>query len=178
MIARRSPATLCASLLLTAACGKEQPGPPGPPACQQGPMEVEVGTGQSTFVPMPGGGDLPFFQGPQGGFHVYGSVRARGYNPAATDAATDPDHPAVQFRLRLGGQSIASSTLLHWSLAPVADGWRTRAGAFVIMTVPSPLQLDGDAVTLEVQVTDRCQLVGTDARDGVLRFSGPGPPPP
>lgn len=174
MISRRSPAVLSLSLLSIAACGKEQP---GEDTCVQGPMEVEVGTGHDTFVPLPGGGDLPFYQGPQGGHHVYGSVRARAYTPAASNDPNDPDHPAVRFRLFLGAQTIASTGVLHWNLAPAQDGWRTRAGAFVIMSVPAPLTLDGETVSLEVQVTDRCALVGSDTRGGVLRFAGPGPAP-
>jgi hypothetical protein len=152
MIPRRSAAVLPLCFLTIAACEKEQPGETEQPTCQPGPMEVEVGTGQASFVSIPGGGDLPFYMGAQGGFHVWGSVRARGY-------------------------TLAGTSPLHWNLAPVGDGWREKTGAFVIMSVPSPLALEGEAVSLQVQVTDRCALVGTDARAGVLRFSGAAPGP-
>ena len=177
MIPRRSAAVLPLCLLTIAACEKEQPGETGQPGCQPGPMEVEVGTGQTTFVPIPGGGDLPFYMGAQGGFHVWGSVRARGYAPAASNDPNDPDHPVVRFTLQRGSEAIAGTSPLQWNLAPVADGWREKTCAFVIMSVPAPLQLEGEAVSLEVQVTDRCALVGTDTRGGVLRFAGGAPGP-
>ena len=179
MIPRRCPVPLCLFLLSIAACGKEEPAPGNQtPTCVQGPMEVEVGTGQTTFVPMANGGDLPFYMGPQGGYHVWGSVRARAYTPAASSNPNDPDHPVVRFLLQRGSETVASTSQLHWYLAPVGDGWREKTGAFVVMSVPAPPDLEGEAVSLEVRVTDRCALVGTDARTGVLRFAGPATGPP
>jgi hypothetical protein len=177
MIPRRSAAVLPLCFLTIAACEKEQPGDAGQPACQPGPMEVEVGTGQTSFVSIPGGEDLPFYMGPQGGFHVWGSVRARGYTPAASNDPNDLDHPVVRFTLQRGSEAVAGTSPLHWNLAPVGDGWREKTGAFVIFSAPSPLALEGEAVSLQVQLTDRCALVGTDTRGGLLRFDGPAPGP-
>jgi hypothetical protein len=47
-------------------------------------MEVEVGLGDPTgpaFTPLPEGGVAALFAGPQGGYHVYMQVRARGICP-------------------------------------------------------------------------------------------------
>jgi hypothetical protein len=89
------------AVLLVAACGSadvpvvEGPPPdaaaPPPDAAPPGdaPPEpdafvapaVEVGSSLTEYAVLADGGDLAVFQGPQGGFHVYLTLRARGVAP-------------------------------------------------------------------------------------------------
>ncbi|MSP59975.1 MAG: hypothetical protein EXR72_06475 [Myxococcales bacterium] len=59
---------------LLAACGPAPHTYPGPP-------EVTLGTGVTTFVPVGEGADVPIIMGIQGGYHIWGSVRARYMEP-------------------------------------------------------------------------------------------------
>jgi hypothetical protein len=156
--------------LLLAACGPDRW---RPPPCRQAPVEVEVGTGLATFDVMPGGADLPFFFGPQGGYHVYGSVRTRGFAAGNPDDPFDLTHPMVAHRLWWGEMLIAEVPAQPRPLEPMGDGSEVSVGQLVIIRLANPLELEGQTVELEAQVSDRCGESGTDRRSGVMRFAGP-----
>lgn len=60
-------------------------------------VTFELGKGQFTFEPLTDGEELPIFAGPQGGHHVYVSMRVRGIGPervvvrSTTAIGADPD---------------------------------------------------------------------------------------
>ena len=81
------------ALLLLACCG-----PAGD--------EVAVGSGITGYAPLVDGGVLEVHQGPQGGFHVYLTLRARGVEPGSSaegarrcDVAGSFANPCVSFEV-------------------------------------------------------------------------------
>lgn len=73
---------------LLAGCGGADAAPPGdlgdagaaePDAPPTG--TVEIGTSPGGFEPLVEGGTIPTYKGPQGGFHVYLTIRATGVDP-------------------------------------------------------------------------------------------------
>ncbi len=61
------------ALLLVVGCG---------PVQYPGPAEATLGTGYTAFVPIADGDSVPIVMGLQGGYHVWGSVRARWLDPS------------------------------------------------------------------------------------------------
>ena len=63
------------------------------PTCQRtGPLDLEIGYGESAFTSLPDGHQFKVYYGPQGGSHVYGALRVN-------DPALDFPHLEVVFRL-------------------------------------------------------------------------------
>ncbi|MEM6926476.1 MAG: hypothetical protein AAF602_06080, partial [Myxococcota bacterium] len=59
---------------------------------------LQVGTGTATFEPLTAEGPLGFYPGPQGGHHVFVSVRALGF-VRGTPAGLGYDDPVVSISL-------------------------------------------------------------------------------
>ena len=88
------PVSLLAVLL--AACqGTEDDGTPPPPL----PPEVSLGTGVEAYVPVEDGDPITIVFGPQGGYHLDGSMRAQGIVAGDADDLGDPTNPLTIFRV-------------------------------------------------------------------------------
>lgn len=160
------------ALPLLAACTPDDPGPP-PGACDGlGTPSVTVGTGLDVFTPYEDGASLPFWHGPQGGWHVYGSVQVHGlFVPDTLDYA-DPDNLIVDFVVTdAAGASLAGYAGLPRLFTPDPEGVPQLLGERLILSIMAPEDVEGDTVTVEVTVTDACGTVVTDARSGVLHLS-------
>jgi hypothetical protein len=75
----------------------------GAPPTTEGALEI--GTGVEAHAPLAPGGALAVHQGPQGGFHVYLTLRARGVAPGrpgelARPCAQRGENPCVSFEVR------------------------------------------------------------------------------
>ncbi|HMV70201.1 MAG TPA: hypothetical protein PKA64_25390 [Myxococcota bacterium] len=75
-----------------------------PPAVEPG---CELGTGATALEPLVDGQDLPQVRGPQGGWHVYGSVRCHGIVAGDTENPLNPENPVVTWKLDDGGRLVA-----------------------------------------------------------------------
>jgi hypothetical protein len=63
------------------------------------PPLVEIGSGVDEFLPLEDGGEILIVQGPQGGHHFDGSLRAQGIPPGDGRDLTNPDNPTTTFRI-------------------------------------------------------------------------------
>jgi hypothetical protein len=74
----------------------------GPPAHPAGAPAVTLGTGDRSFIALDDGGPIQAFMGPQGGFHVFLTMRASGLEPGDPDVmpvgcAEASPNPCVDF---------------------------------------------------------------------------------
>ncbi|MCB9546725.1 MAG: hypothetical protein H6706_12845 [Myxococcales bacterium] len=137
-------------------------------------LSVELGTGRSGFVALAEGELPPLFYGPQGGVHLFGSVRVFGaqldrYNSLElrftleVGPATCPDGPCGEVREE-------RTVLLEGPLNVTADGTVEEPGFVVFADAIEGV--DGP-IYFRVQVTDPCGRVAEDVR----RISGEEPEP-
>jgi hypothetical protein len=158
-------------VVILAACEPETTSDCATPPSDE--VTVEVGTGESAFEPLTAA--LAFYQGPQGGYHVYGGVRTTGLFPGDPDDPFGPESPLVSFRLYLDGAVLGEVVPQPRYLGPGADGAAEGAAQLVVIQDADPPLLDGRAVEFEVTVEDRCGLGGTDRRASTLAFDSTEP---
>ncbi len=150
-------------LLSLAACT----GPPPDPA-------VELGTGDIAFEPLSDGADIDVIQGPQGGFHVLGSVRAKGIEPGDRNDLGAPTNPTTTFRVLVEGQDLTLTGEYTQGLDEAArddEPWTHQmVGRLCILDIDSDNELDG--VELELELTLR-EAGGTEWTDSRVLYGRP-----
>ncbi len=141
-------------------------------ACDAGPADdlcaeaggaasLELGTGEQAFEPLEPGSELGFYAGPQGGHHVFVSVRATGLVPGTGDLS-NPDDPALTVSLVAEGEELSSFVDRPRLLVPSEDGdYDQLIGQLVVLGHPDPPVLDAAEAALTVTLVDRC---GTEVR--------------
>ncbi|MEZ4467928.1 MAG: hypothetical protein R3F60_01745 [bacterium] len=138
-------------------------------------LSVELGTGRSAFVALAEGETPPLNYGPQGGVHLFGSVRVFG---AQLDRYSSLE---LRFTLEVGPATCPGdmpcreireerTVLLEGPLNVTADGVVEEPGFVVFADAIEGV--DGP-VYFRVQVTDPCGRVAEDVR----RISGEEPEP-
>jgi len=125
---------------------------------------VEIGTGQFTFE-HPADGGVEIVCGPQGGQHVWVSIRAKNLDPRSTNLI-------IAMRPAAGGTAICGLNIREADLFPpeIANGWVEYAG--IRCTVQEPALVAGQQMRLEGSVTDRALRDGGTQR--VVVPFGPG----
>jgi len=153
---------MVALALALAGCGGSEP---------DVPPEATLGTGIDAFVPLTDGDIVDIVQGPQGGFHVFGSVRIRGLDPGNPDDLGDPSNPTSDF-LVFQGDTRVDLDASHYTqgLDPTAEaGTFEMVGRLLILDIQSPAELDGASLRIEVTVTDVDQRSASDQRTVTAR---------
>lgn len=136
-------------VLGVAACsgGEADPVPPTP--------GLEIGTGEESFGALADGDDILIVQGPQGGYHFNGSVRAWGVNAGNPDDLGDPSNPTITFRAFEGSTQIDIGVEYTQGLKDAGEPFTYQlVGRRVILDITNDDQLDGHEVRLEVQIDD------------------------
>lgn len=143
---------LCGALLALVAC--EDGGTGGCDDLADVQASLEIGTGQLAFEPI--GEVTGFERGPQGGYHVYGSLRAPGVWSGNEDAF-DETRPVVSFTLvdDAGGFSGGYLNLVR-PMTNNDEGVAELVGDLVILDISEPSQAEDADVTLAAEVTDAC----------------------
>jgi len=144
-------------------------------ACElalQEPPSLALGTGEAEFTPFDDGGGLPFFKGPQGGWHVYGSLQAAGVNPGDPTNTAAPDLPTLSFQVLEGGAFLGGYQGLPRTLdeAGGAGGYEL-IGELLVLGIAAPEDAEGLAVTVDAELRDSCGTTLHEARSAVL-YSG------
>ncbi|MEN0061203.1 MAG: hypothetical protein AAGA48_03580 [Myxococcota bacterium] len=155
---RSSPLWLCvAAGACNAAPEALEPIPDVNCADVAGEASLQVGTGTATFEPLTAEGPIGFYPGPQGGHHVFVSVRAQGL-VQGTASGLGYDDPMVSISVVTDREL---SIYLDQQRGFDLDGDTIQfVGQLVQLFHPNPVELDGDPVMLSVDVEDRC---GTQA---------------
>ena len=152
-----------------------------------GPCEIEdpgeggadLGTGADFFEPLEDGDDLLVVYGPQGGYHVDGSVRVRGVNPGNFRDLADPDNPLTSFVVETTDGEIVSGTgktddsgviSYRQGLDPTClDGVYVMAGRRIFLDIDTDAELDGVPLvfTVTVEGVDGVTITESHAVTGV-----------
>ena len=117
---------------LLVSCGG---GSDDPPVHDQGTPFVQIGTGSAEFAPLTEGQEVRITAGPQGGYHVWGALRAGGFNP---------NDVFIEFRLVRDGLVLAESGYEDDLRPADTDGPFQYSGVAVVV-------LSGDAATIADQ---------------------------
>ncbi|MCC7386443.1 MAG: hypothetical protein IT384_31685 [Deltaproteobacteria bacterium] len=121
--------------LVAAACGEPEPEPE---------PEMRLGTGEDRWVALEDGGSADLVCGPQGGQHVFVSVRARHLDPSRTTTRvriSRADDGALVCERRLEGVRLIA-----------VEGWGEVTG--IACFVVDPREVSGRAVVLDGEVVD------------------------
>lgn len=122
-------------------------------ACVGGDATLEVGTGADAFEPLTDGDDLVLVMGPQGGYHVWGSLRATGVVPGDPLNLADPKNPLIGLSLWVNGEMVGGYQGLPRGLREDGDAW-VRVGETVVLTGLSVDDALGQTATLRAQLED------------------------
>ncbi len=134
------------------------------------PPEVILGTGLEAWVPLADGDDVGIVQGPQGGYHVFGSVRATGLDPGNPLDLYAECNPTTEFRAYRGDVRVdLGASTYRQGLDPGPEPYHEMIGRLIILDIASPAELDGVALRLEVTITDHDGLTASDQRMVVAR---------
>ena len=136
-------------LVLATACGgDEEEDPVLPPS-------AELGTGENDFEAMDNGDEVIVIQGPQGGFHLLGSVRVTGVERGDPKDLSDPKNPTTVFQVFRGTERIdAMGATFTQGLDRVEPGVYEMVGRFLILDILADDEVDGDTLRVTVEVRD------------------------
>ena len=175
---------LCSATLALAGHGCDEPPPCGTEGAAACPVEASLTAGticadtntapgcvddqgyaplhlEDPTVPV----DLVVHMGPQGGFHVFLSVRAWGIDPGDPDTAKgDLGNPLVTFTVK-DGDVLLGRRELRVGLLEGPDGSFERVGVAVVLEedlVQTPQNIDGRPLTVEIDVTDAMGVTTSD----------------
>ena len=122
------------------------------------PPAIEMGTGEWDWEALEDGQEIDVIQGPQGGFHLLGSVRVAGIAAGTADDLGDPDNPTTRFWVMHEGVDLAPSSVfiqgLDASPQDASPFTHQMVGRFVIMDIAADDELDGVEIVFGVSVED------------------------
>ena len=132
----------------------------------EGPPTIVLGTGFFEFEPLKDNGSVSIVRGPQGGYHIWISVRGRYIAPeslklcltldlADTGEQLEKVTTVVDLILPDGSQEAGGAGSSH-------DGWGESLGNRLF--VPSPEQIDGKLVRINVEAMGRDGRVAHDSK--------------
>jgi len=128
---------------------------------------VELGTGEIEFLPLEDGETLEIIQGPQGGFHLLGSIRTKGIEGGDRSNLESPDNPTIRFDVHHEEASLIMIGPITQGLdgAPIRELPFTHqmTGRFAILDIGSDDVLDGETVDFSVSVLDTHGVEVTDS---------------
>lgn len=128
---------------------------------------LEIGTGIEDFEPLPA--EVGYEFGPQGGWHIWGSLRAEGIW-TGIEGTPNETTPVVSFTMQaVEGDLTGGYDRLRRPMTLQADDVAELVGEQVILDVSDPSEADGVQVELMATVEDACGTVVTDTRRVVLR---------
>ena len=129
-----------------------------------GPPSLELGTGIRSFEALADGGSIFIVQGPQGGYHFFGSLRAQNINPGDSEDLSDSENPQTTFEAFVGDTRVDAMASSYRQGLSALDGYAQMLGRQVILDILDDDELDGAMVRFTVTVEDASGIVLTDER--------------
>ena len=133
---------------------------------------AELGTGEDSFVAIADGDEIEVIQGPQGGYHILGSVLTSNLEVGNADDLSDTTNPTVVFRVLRDSEPIDVGIQYTQGLRESDDGRFGLFGRRVILDIDSDSELDQVEVEMVVQVRD---IEGTVVEDSRTLLAVPHP---
>ncbi len=149
--------TLALGLLLGACSGSA-------PLADAGPPSLELGTGSSEFEALADGDTIFIVQGPQGGYHFFGSLHARNMVPGDSEDLSDPRNPQTTFEAFVGDARVDAMASSYKQGLREQGGVAEMIGRQVILDILDDDELDGATVRFRVTVEDADGVVLSDER--------------
>ncbi|GDX81798.1 hypothetical protein LBMAG42_36090 [Deltaproteobacteria bacterium] len=138
----------------------------------EGPS-LTVGTGETAFESLNDGEELRWVFGSQGGFHVWGSLRASGIVQGASDNLDDPDNPKVSFIVADGETELAGFHDIPHHVAGGSPASWEYLGDRLIFYETDEDYLYGLPVVMRATVADACGTT-LEAEANVVLAGDPG----
>ena len=128
---------------------------------------VTLGTGLRNFEPLTEGAQIEIVQGPQGGYHFFGSVHVTGLDQGDPTDLSDARNPTTEFRVFHNAMRVDALASRYTQGLLSTDDCTTFAmiGRLVILDIADDDQLAGKRVRFEVEVTDTRGRRATDVRE-------------
>jgi hypothetical protein len=112
-----------------------------------------VGTGETEFVAVADGDELVVIQGPQLGWHVYGSIRCTGITATESLDPRDTDQPQIRLVLVDEDGVFGGYELLPRPMTRTDEGW-DLIGDLIIVWTPTYAEATNRSAILELVLTD------------------------
>ena len=142
----------------------------GCPSAPQDPA-AELGTGTTEFEALDAGDSVFVVLGPQGGYHIEGSLRVVGIETGDPEDLASAQNPTITFDVLHGGASILTIPPITQGIAEAppdaAPFTHELLGRRLILSIGDDAELDGEALTLSVSVQDVGGVFVSDAVDVV-----------
>lgn len=134
--------------------------------------EVRLGTGEIAWQDVDEGGAVYAVYGPQGGYHLLGSVRTRGLNAGNATDLSSVQNPTTAFSVIWDGIEMVTSSPIVQGLDPVEDtgvAWtHEMIGRFAVLDITTDQKIDSQEVTFSVTVTDADGQSYSDTRNVIV----------
>lgn len=141
--------------------------------CEPREATLEIGTGEQTFEPLQENSDLNFYLGPQGGYHVFGSLRTTGLDPGIPSDPFGPESPSITIEVVHQGALVGHLTEQPRLLTP-GESSDTIVGQRVVLELADPTVLDGQSAIFSASAVDRCERTAEDVRTVRLSLAQAG----
>jgi hypothetical protein len=137
-----------------AGCGAVRGSDDGGKLLPDGGMgEIEVGTGENSFIALTDGDPVTIIHGPQGGYHIWGAIRAKpGLNPKGIE---------VKISVLTTAGAELSLNAYRLNLTPNGEFHEWYG---LLALVPEPTAVSGSEVRLHVDVKDSAGVTASDDR--------------
>ena len=109
---------------------------------------IEVGGGESDFVPLSEGDTVDIIHGPQGGYHITGAWRGAGFNPRFF---------TMNFDVRWNDELVGHVGYID-NLEDHTEPWEYLAATVFLGEWLDPTELDGEELRLSIHIEDRSDL--------------------
>ena len=129
-----------------------------------GPPTLELGTGQRSFEALANGDMIQIVQGPQDGYHFFGSLRATNLNAGDSEDLASPDNPTTTFEVYVGTDRIDAMAAIYTQGLEADGGSSLMLGRTVILDIEDDSELDGISVRFLVRVQDVDGIMLSDER--------------
>jgi len=157
-IAPRRTALALAALLASCSSAAEKA------SVDAGPPSLEIGTGSTKFEPLVEGGEILIVQGPQGGYHFFGSLNAKNINPGNSEDLLDPSNPNTTFAAYADGVQIDVGASTYRQGLESTTAGEQMIGRRVILDIVDDSELAGKEVRFVVKVQDADGIMLRDER--------------
>ena len=134
--------------------------------------EVRLGTGEIAWQDVGEQGVVYVIYGPQGGYHLLGSVRVRGLNAGDASDLSSIQNPATAFSVIWNDVEMVTSAPIVQGMDPVmeegVDWTHEMIGRFAILDITTDQKIDNQEVTFSVTVTDAAGQSYRDTRNVIV----------
>ena len=125
--------------------------------CQPPEPSFELGTGELEFEALADGDEILVIHGPQGGYHLLGSLRAVGIEAGNHDDLGDPQNPTMQLEVEHDGRQLVVNGTFTQGMVPTSPPdptWSHQSlGRLAILDIADDSELDGEEVLFSAQIT-------------------------